>query len=108
MAGSQLIYAMGSNLQGQLGIDDPYTQSKSSPVLVEALVAHKPIQVACGNSHVLALMSKLPLATQKGTERSSAGATTRTASAARGETRSRLWSTGLRRPCASTTIKGRS
>ena len=49
---------MGSNLQGQLGIDDPYTQSKSSPVLVEALVTYKPVQVACGNNHTLALMSK--------------------------------------------------
>ena len=50
---------MGSNSQGQLGIDDPYTTNKTSPVLVESLVSIKPIMIACGASHSLALMSKL-------------------------------------------------
>lgn len=50
---------MGCNTQGQLGIDDPYTHQKSSPVLVEALVNSKPVFVSCGNNHSLALMSKL-------------------------------------------------
>ena len=48
---------MGSNGQGQLGIDDPYMTQKTSPVLVEVLVQHKPSMIACGNNHILALMS---------------------------------------------------
>lgn len=47
---------MGSNSLGQLGIDDPYTQFKSSPVLIESLVSKKPLQVSCGGNHTLALM----------------------------------------------------
>ncbi len=62
----QLVYAMGSNAQGQLGIEDPYTQQKTSPVLIEGLVNKKsPItqqplvvqEVGCGSTHTLALMS---------------------------------------------------
>mmetsp|Transcript_2263 Transcript_2263/g.2201 ORF Transcript_2263/g.2201 Transcript_2263/m.2201 type:complete len:98 (+) Transcript_2263:315-608(+) len=47
---------MGSNSLGQLGIDDPYTAVKSSPVLLESLVNMKPLQVACGGNHTLAVM----------------------------------------------------
>ena len=47
---------MGNNNFGQLGIDDPYTHNKCSPVLVEALVSKKPYSISCGSNHTLALM----------------------------------------------------
>jgi alpha-tubulin suppressor-like RCC1 family protein len=57
---------MGSNTQGQLGIEDPYIQQKNSPVLIEALLSKKSrdltsnlevSQLACGSAHTLALMN---------------------------------------------------
>jgi len=40
---SYLCYTMGSNTQGQLGIDDPSLDQKCSPVLVDLLLNFKPL-----------------------------------------------------------------
>ena len=39
---SNLCYTMGSNTQGQLGINDPCLEQKCSPVLVDGLLNFKP------------------------------------------------------------------
>lgn len=44
---------MGSNSCGQLGINDPYSQQKYSPVLIESLLDKNPFQVKCGDFHSL-------------------------------------------------------
>jgi alpha-tubulin suppressor-like RCC1 family protein len=46
---------MGSNSSGQLGINDPYTTQKFSPVLVEVLLDKAPMHVKCGDVHSLVL-----------------------------------------------------
>lgn len=46
---------MGSNQSGQLGINDPYTQQKYSPVLVEVLLEKAPTMVKCGDAHTMVL-----------------------------------------------------
>ncbi len=46
---------MGSNLQGQLGIDDPYIAHRYSPVLVESLLHQRPVSLTCGAQHSLCL-----------------------------------------------------
>jgi len=46
-----LIYTMGSNLEGQLGIGDLSIKSKNTPVLVETLVDHKPLSISAGAYH---------------------------------------------------------
>lgn len=50
---SYLCYTMGSNNQGQLGIDDPSLDQKCSPVLVDLLLNFKPLQVVCGSNHTI-------------------------------------------------------
>jgi alpha-tubulin suppressor-like RCC1 family protein len=52
---NNLIYSMGSNSNGQLGINDPYTQQKYSPILIEALLDKMPIETKCGDVHTLVL-----------------------------------------------------
>lgn len=42
---------MGSNTQGQLGINEPCLEQKCSPVLVDCLLNYKPTQVVCGSYH---------------------------------------------------------
>jgi len=44
---------MGSNNQGQLGINEPNVDSKCSPVLVRGLLDCAPVRVSCGTSHSL-------------------------------------------------------
>jgi len=44
---------MGSNQNGQLGINDPYVQQKYSPLLVESLIGKEPKDVKCGDLHSL-------------------------------------------------------
>ena len=46
---------MGSNSSGQLGINDPYTTQKFSPVLVEVLLDKAPMDVKCGDVHSMVL-----------------------------------------------------
>ena len=50
---TNLVYSMGSNGSGQLGINDPYTQIKYSPVLIEVLIDKNPMSVKCGDVHTL-------------------------------------------------------
>ena len=50
---------MGSNIQGQLGIGDPQTSTKSSPVLIENLIGLYPVQVSCGSNHTLVSISNI-------------------------------------------------
>ena len=52
---TNLVYSMGSNSSGQLGINDPYIQQKYSPVLIEVLLDKYPLQVKCGDVHSLVL-----------------------------------------------------
>ena len=46
---------MGANGSGQLGINDPYTSQKYSPVLVEGLINKVAIDVKCGDVHSVIL-----------------------------------------------------
>jgi len=57
---SNLVYTMGSNSCGQLGVGEQpsTTGNKFSPILVEGLLEVDPYQVECGNSHTL-LLSRL-------------------------------------------------
>jgi alpha-tubulin suppressor-like RCC1 family protein len=48
-----LCYTMGANNKGQLGINEPYTDAKYSPVLVRGLLEAQPLKVSCGNEHTL-------------------------------------------------------
>ena len=50
---NNLVYTMGSNRCGQLGIRDSIIKSKCSPVLVEQLQGLHVIDVACGGNHTL-------------------------------------------------------
>jgi E3 ubiquitin-protein ligase HERC4 len=54
---TKLVYAMGSNSNGQLGINDPYVQQKYSPVLIETLLDKQPLDVKCGEVHSVVLCS---------------------------------------------------
>ena len=55
---SNLIYMMGSNSEGQLGIGDKGSIYKNSPVLIDDLVNKKPCFLACGSNHTAALTDK--------------------------------------------------
>ena len=46
---SDYVYAMGSNENGQLGIDDPI-RFKNSPVLIEDIPVGQVKQIACGGN----------------------------------------------------------
>ena len=50
---SSLIYTMGSNHYGQLGVGDSMVRMKNSPVLVEYLMDKKPVSIACGSTHTV-------------------------------------------------------
>jgi alpha-tubulin suppressor-like RCC1 family protein len=52
---NNLVYAMGSNEFGQLGLGDPIVGQKYSPVLVEALMDKDPVLVQCGDNHSISL-----------------------------------------------------
>jgi alpha-tubulin suppressor-like RCC1 family protein len=47
------LFAFGSNIEGQLGINDPNTRHSTAPLLVADLITcHiRTAQVACGGSH---------------------------------------------------------
>ena len=51
IAATNLIYSMGSNVSGQLGINDMDIKMKNSPVLVETLMDKKPKSISCGAYH---------------------------------------------------------
>ena len=44
---------MGSNCSGQLGINKPDVDSRSSPVLIDKLINCKIVQISCGAEHNL-------------------------------------------------------
>jgi alpha-tubulin suppressor-like RCC1 family protein len=44
------IYSMGSNVLGQLGINDPMIKSSSKPILLQDKFAS---EVSCGENHTL-------------------------------------------------------
>ncbi len=48
-----MIYTIGSNDHGQLGINDASITFKNSPILIEALLDKKPIDISCGASHTV-------------------------------------------------------
>jgi alpha-tubulin suppressor-like RCC1 family protein len=48
------VYTMGDNSQGQLGIGN-HISLKPNPVLVDSLTSLEVIDIACGESHTLAL-----------------------------------------------------
>ena len=52
---SNLVYAMGSNYLGELGINDDEVKIKFSPILIDALVGATPIEVSCGDNHSMVL-----------------------------------------------------
>ena len=53
---SYLVYSMGTNSLGQLGIiDKSGSCNKFSPILIEDLMDQDPYDVACGNNHSLVL-----------------------------------------------------
>lgn len=49
------IYAMGSNSDGRLGVGDKSIACSSYPLLIEALVQYKTVQVSCGGAHTAAV-----------------------------------------------------
>lgn len=57
MTDQGLIYSMGSNSCGQLGIGDAPSASahKYSPILLESLIEIEPYQIECGFNHCLLL-----------------------------------------------------
>mgnify|MGYP002633616922 CR=1 FL=1 len=52
---NHLVYSMGSNQKGQLGINDPQVRMKYSPVLLEVLVGRRTLDLACGDQHTMIL-----------------------------------------------------
>jgi alpha-tubulin suppressor-like RCC1 family protein len=54
--GNKLIYSMGSNIDGQLGIGDRTIIQKTSPILIESMVIYKPLHVSCGGGHSAIVM----------------------------------------------------
>jgi alpha-tubulin suppressor-like RCC1 family protein len=52
-----LVYSMGANSFGQLGVGEPPSNSgnKYSPILVESLLQVEPYQLECGSNHCLLL-----------------------------------------------------
>lgn len=55
LASQGLLYAMGSNQYGKLGLDSK-ASFVSTPKLVEALSSHKVAEVSCGLNHALCVM----------------------------------------------------
>jgi alpha-tubulin suppressor-like RCC1 family protein len=55
---TNLIYSMGSNQFGQLGVGDLQIVQRTTPILVESLTFASPKDVYCGGSHTLAVMGK--------------------------------------------------
>jgi alpha-tubulin suppressor-like RCC1 family protein len=53
-----LIYSMGSNSDGRLGINDKTLAYSSYPLLVEALMGTKISQISCGGSHSAAVSNE--------------------------------------------------
>lgn len=49
---------MGCNSSGQLGLNEPYTKFKSSPMLVDFFLNVKLTFISCGAFHTVALTSK--------------------------------------------------
>ena len=47
---TNLLYTMGSNIEGQLGVGDKMLKYKNSPILVEGLMLQRPKMVACGGA----------------------------------------------------------
>ena len=47
------LFAFGSNVEGQLGINDPHMRVSSAPLLVADILTLQvqPVQVACGGQH---------------------------------------------------------
>ena len=54
-----LIYTIGSNLEGKLGINNKSIRSSSSPCLVEELQRENCVKVACGLNHTIAIIGFL-------------------------------------------------
>ena len=52
----KLVYSMGSNADGALGLGDRTILQKSSPALVENLVIFKARSIACGSAHTACVM----------------------------------------------------
>ena len=50
---NSLVYTMGSNRCGQLGIRDKEIRNKCSPVLVEQMQGLHIIDVSCGGNHTI-------------------------------------------------------
>ena len=50
-----LIYGMGSNQYGKLGLSSEKILSVNTPKLIESLTLHRVVQVSCGLNHALAL-----------------------------------------------------
>ena len=57
LTAQNLVYSMGSNSLGQLGISEAPSTSgnKYSPILIEALLDVDPYSIECGNNHTLLL-----------------------------------------------------
>lgn len=51
-----MIFTMGSNNEGRLGIGDKSIRNSSTPCLVEALIMYKPIVISCGWGHTAVIM----------------------------------------------------
>mgnify|MGYP000868791386 CR=1 FL=1 len=51
-----LVYTMGSNSDGRLGIGDRYVKKMATPTLVEDLAALNCVMVSCGWGHTVAIM----------------------------------------------------
>lgn len=56
---SNLLYSMGSNQYGQLGIGDQSIRFKNSPILIESLMNKKPISLSSGSTHSVVVCGKL-------------------------------------------------
>ena len=57
--GDHLIYSMGKNNKGQLGIGDPKIEESPSPILVQKpLAMRRPSSISCGSAHTLACTGK--------------------------------------------------
>lgn len=50
-----LLYSMGSNNKGQLGLGDPSIVEKHAPILIETMIEKAPLDLACGDNHSLVL-----------------------------------------------------
>lgn len=52
---SQLVYSMGSNQFGELGINESHVKVKYSPTLIESLIGKCPLSLSCGERHTMVL-----------------------------------------------------